>query len=66
MKNGAYLDFTESTERLGHAEPGIIVASRTVRDLVIGSSLAFELCGEGEFAEAVGQWQVFSVSRSAA
>jgi hypothetical protein len=50
---------------LEHAKPGDVVTSRTVRDLVVGSNLAFELRGEIEI-DATGPWQLFAVSRPGA
>ncbi|MER8508467.1 alpha/beta fold hydrolase [Mesorhizobium sp. M0563] len=48
------------------AGPGEIIASRTVRDLVAGSGLAFEEHGEMELAGVPGSLQLFSVSEPAA
>jgi DNA-binding SARP family transcriptional activator/pimeloyl-ACP methyl ester carboxylesterase len=48
----------------GQAKPGDIVASRTVRDLVVGSNLTFDLCGEVELGETLGPWQFYSISKS--
>ncbi len=45
------------------AEPGEILVSRTVRDLVVGSSLRFEDRGEGHELKGVpGSWQLFSAA----
>lgn len=52
----------ELTSRLlENAGPGEVIASRTVRDLVIGSGLAFEEHGEVEIAGLPGSLQLFSV-----
>jgi len=48
---------------LEYAKAGEIVASRTVRDLVVGSGFAFEERGEAELRDVPGTWQIFSVSR---
>jgi DNA-binding SARP family transcriptional activator/pimeloyl-ACP methyl ester carboxylesterase/class 3 adenylate cyclase len=48
----------------GQAKPGDIVASRTVRDLVVGSNLTFDLCGEVELADTLGPWQFYSIGKS--
>lgn len=46
------------------AGPGEILVSRTVRDLVIGSSIAFEDRGLHTFKGIDGEWQLYSVSAS--
>lgn len=51
---------------LDHAEAGEIIASRTVRDLVVGSGFPFEERGESEFANMPGTWQLYSVDGQAA
>ncbi|RWP36931.1 MAG: alpha/beta fold hydrolase [Mesorhizobium sp.] len=55
-----------SSRLLDHARPGEIIASRTVRDLVVGSGLAFEEHGELEASGLPGSLQLFSVSKPAA
>ena len=47
----------------GKAEPDEILVSRTVRDLVVGSSLSFEDRGEGHELKGVpGAWQLFAAA----
>lgn len=43
------------------AEPGEILVSRTVKDLVIGSSMAFEDRGMHTLKGIEGEWQLYSV-----
>lgn len=50
-----------SSRLLDHARPGEIIASRTVRDLVVGSGLMFEERGATEIAGLAGSLQIFSV-----
>lgn len=50
-----------SSRLLDHARPGEIIASRTVRDLVVGSGLMFEERGDTELAGLPGSLQLFSV-----
>jgi DNA-binding SARP family transcriptional activator/pimeloyl-ACP methyl ester carboxylesterase len=54
-----------SSRLLDHARPGEIIASRTVRDLVVGSGLTFEERGEMEASGLPGVLQFFSVSGAA-
>ncbi|QKC70628.1 alpha/beta fold hydrolase [Mesorhizobium sp. Root172] len=49
---------------LDHAEPGDIIASRTVRDLVVGSSLIFQERGDIEASGLPGILSFFRVSES--
>lgn len=49
---------------LDHAEPGDIIASRTVRDLVVGSSLIFQERGEMEASGMPGALSFYRVSES--
>jgi DNA-binding SARP family transcriptional activator/pimeloyl-ACP methyl ester carboxylesterase len=49
---------------LDNAEPGDIIASRTVRDLVVGSSLIFQELGEMEASGLPGLLSFFRVSES--
>jgi len=44
------------------AEPGTVMVSRTVVDLVAGSGLRFEQCGVRGFEGAPGEWPVFVVA----
>jgi class 3 adenylate cyclase len=44
------------------AEPGEIVVSGTVKDLVVGSGLAFDARGEQELRGVPGVWKVFAVA----
>jgi class 3 adenylate cyclase len=44
------------------AEPGEVVVSGTVKDLVVGSGLEFEERGERELRGVPGSWRLFSVS----
>lgn len=46
---------------IGHAEPGEILVSSTVRDLVVGSGLGFEDRGVHELKGVPGTWQLLSV-----
>jgi len=62
-------DFTgiaiEMTSRLlDHARPGEIIASRTVRDLVVGSGLLFQEQGEMEASGMPGVFAFFRVNGS--
>ncbi len=45
------------------ANLGEILASRTVKDLVAGSGLAFQEYGVKSFADIQGEWRIFSVQR---
>ena len=51
-----------SSRLLNHAGPGVIIVSRTVRDLVVGSGLAFKEHGEMEASGLPGVLAFFSVS----
>ena len=44
------------------AEPGDVVMSRTVVDLIAGSQIAFTDRGEHELKGVPGSWQLFAVS----
>ncbi len=46
---------------LGHAAPGEIVVSSTVRDLVVGSGIGFDDRGTFELRGVPGQWQLMAV-----
>jgi len=48
---------------LSVAHAGEVVASSTVRDLVAGSDLSFEDCGEHQLAGLPGRWRLFCVRR---
>ncbi|RWP73493.1 alpha/beta fold hydrolase [Mesorhizobium sp.] len=52
-----------SSRLIDHARTGEIIASRTVRDLVVGSGLIFEEHGELEGSGLPGSLQLFSVSK---
>jgi class 3 adenylate cyclase len=43
------------------AQPGEVLVSRTVRDLVVGSDLAFIARGEHELRGVPDRWQLFTV-----
>jgi class 3 adenylate cyclase len=45
----------------GEAEPGEIVVSSTVRDLVAGSGLGFAARGQTALKGVDGTWQLYSV-----
>jgi len=49
---------------LGHAGPGEIVVSSTVRDLVVGSGTGFEDHGTVELRGVPGTWQLLTVDRN--
>ncbi len=51
---------------LGHAGPGDILVSRTVRDLVVGSGTGFEDRGSVELRGVPGSWQLLAVDRHGA
>jgi DNA-binding SARP family transcriptional activator/pimeloyl-ACP methyl ester carboxylesterase len=53
-----------SSRLLDHARSGEIIASRTVRDLVVGSGLTFEEHGEMEASGLPGALQFFSVKEA--
>jgi class 3 adenylate cyclase len=46
---------------LAFREPGEVLLSRTVRDLVAGSGLAFEDRGTHVLKGVPGEWQLFAV-----
>ncbi|TGT20297.1 alpha/beta hydrolase, partial [Mesorhizobium sp. M4B.F.Ca.ET.172.01.1.1] len=53
----------EVTSRLlDHAQPGQIIASRTMRDLVVGSGLTFDEQGEMKASGLPGALQYFAVT----
>jgi class 3 adenylate cyclase len=45
------------------AMPTEILVSRTVKDLVAGSGFVFQDRGIHSFGKALGEWQLYSVSR---
>jgi len=47
---------------LEYARAGEIIASRTVKDLVVGSGFAFEERGETKLRDVPGSWQIFLFS----
>lgn len=47
------------------ADPGQVVVSRTVHDLVVGSGLSFRSRGEHELKGVPGTWELFVVTASA-
>jgi class 3 adenylate cyclase len=49
---------------LGVAEPGEVLVSRTVRDLVTGSGIEFDDRGEHTLKGILGQWHLYSPSAS--
>lgn len=46
---------------LGHARPGELIVSGTVRDLVVGSEIPFEDRGEHELRGVPGRWRLWAV-----
>jgi class 3 adenylate cyclase/pimeloyl-ACP methyl ester carboxylesterase len=46
-----------------HAQPGEVLVSGTVKDLVAGSGLAFDDRGSHELKGIPGKWQLYSVQR---
>jgi class 3 adenylate cyclase/pimeloyl-ACP methyl ester carboxylesterase len=42
------------------AEPGQVLVSSTVKDLVVGSGITFDECGEHELKGVPGSWKLFS------
>jgi class 3 adenylate cyclase len=46
----------------GLAEPGEVLVSRTVKDLVVGAGIAFEDRGEHELKGVPGSWGLFAVT----
>jgi class 3 adenylate cyclase len=47
---------------MGRAEAGEILVSGTVRDLVIGSDLAFSDRGEHELKGIPGRWPIYAAA----
>jgi class 3 adenylate cyclase len=48
---------------MGHAEPGEVVVSRTIKDLVVGSGLRFKDRGSHTLKGVPDDWQLFTVDR---
>jgi class 3 adenylate cyclase len=48
-----------------HAEPGEVLVSSTVKDLVAGSGLRFEDRGAHALKGVPGEWHLFAVGRDA-
>jgi class 3 adenylate cyclase len=44
----------------GQAQPGEVLVSSTVKDLVSGSGLHFEDCGTPTLKGVPGEWRVYS------
>ena len=49
-----------------HAGPGEVLVSSTVKDLVVGSGLAFAEAGEHELKGVPGAWRLYRVARARA
>ncbi len=47
---------------MAHAEPGEVLVSSTVKDLVVGSGIGFEERGAHELRGIAGEWRLFSVA----
>ena len=47
---------------MAQAEPGEVLVSRTVKDLTVGSDIAFEERGIRELKGVPGEWELFAVS----
>jgi class 3 adenylate cyclase len=47
----------------GHAQPGEVLVSGTVRDLVAGSGLVFRDRGQAELKGIPGEWRLYAVER---
>ncbi len=45
---------------MAKAEPGVVMVSRTVKDLVSGSGIIFQECGIHELKGIPGEWRLFS------
>jgi class 3 adenylate cyclase len=43
------------------AQPGEVLVSSTVKDLVAGSGLQFRECGAAELKGVPGEWRLYSV-----
>jgi class 3 adenylate cyclase len=49
-----------------HAQPGEVLVSSTVKDLVAGSGIAFHDRGSRELKGIPGEWRLFAVARQTA
>jgi class 3 adenylate cyclase/pimeloyl-ACP methyl ester carboxylesterase len=49
---------------MSEAGPGEVLVSRTVKDLTVGSDIAFEERGARQLKGVPGEWELFAVSRS--
>lgn len=49
---------------LGHADKGQVVVTKTVRDLVTGTDLAFRPLGDVTLRGVPGQWELFEARTS--
>jgi class 3 adenylate cyclase len=47
---------------LACSEPGEVLVSSTVKDLVVGSEIAFEDRGERELKGVPGRWRLWAVA----
>ncbi|KRC06543.1 hypothetical protein ASE23_27000 [Rhizobium sp. Root73] len=47
---------------LAHADAGEVVASGTVKDLVVGSGVAFETRGETDLCGVPGKWHIYAAT----
>jgi class 3 adenylate cyclase len=46
----------------GQANPGEVLVSNTVKDLVAGSGIAFRDCGTHALKGVSGEWQLYAVT----
>jgi hypothetical protein len=53
-------------EAAAQARPGEVLVSSTIKDLVAGSSIAFEERGTHELKGVPGEWRLFAVERHTA
>ena len=63
------MNVTGMTVHIGHrvssaADPGQVLVSRTVHDLVVGSGLTFRSCGEHSLKGVTGSWELFAVTHA--
>ena len=61
------IDITGMTVHIGArvgaaAEPGQVLVSRTVHDLVVGSGLSFASQGDHDLKGITGSWELFAVT----
>src|SRR5215203_5947118 len=59
--NGAAFELVQKIA--GQSNPGDVLVSRTVKDLVAGSGLIFREHGRKLLSEAHGEWRLFAVSK---